>query len=135
MTCSMCKSKSHNKRKCPYKNKATELQSQPKKSRGRPRTVRQPEEEIGHDATTAQPSRIGRGGRVIHDRGFQAARGGQESGKSVSRRGKGKVPVGFGVIIDGQGNAWTNSPGQQRGPVNISHTSTCNSGAPTTHSV
>ncbi|CAH9128113.1 unnamed protein product, partial [Cuscuta epithymum] len=35
MTCSICKSKSHNKRKCPDKNKSVE--AQPKRSRGRPR--------------------------------------------------------------------------------------------------
>ena len=37
MTCTLCKSTTHNKRKCPEKGKVPEVLPQPKKPRGRPK--------------------------------------------------------------------------------------------------
>ncbi|KAL9243848.1 hypothetical protein vseg_017687 [Gypsophila vaccaria] len=74
MSCSVCKSKTHNKRKCPDKDKT--LPPPSKRGRGRPkiggddgqrRTV-QPTTDDHHDVT-AQPTRVGRGGRVIRSSG------------------------------------------------------------------
>ncbi|CAH9134895.1 unnamed protein product [Cuscuta epithymum] len=116
MTCSICKSKQHNKRKCPDKDKTTSssVQNQVKKPRGRPRKHVIPsvetERQTEYGNVTAQPTQTGRGGRVIM-RGRGRGRG----------RGKGtQVPQGFGVFIDGQGNSILNSPGQIGGPRVIS---------------
>ncbi|CAH9105143.1 unnamed protein product [Cuscuta europaea] len=104
MTCSICKSKQHNKRKCPDKDKATpsNVENLPKKSRGRPRKAvlrtSQPVRggEIGN--VTAQPTQTGRGGRIMMR--------GRGRGKG---RGRGRqVPEGFGVFIDDQGNSFVN---------------------------
>ncbi|CAO2834781.1 unnamed protein product [Amaranthus hypochondriacus] len=71
MTCSLCKSTTHNKRKCPEKGKVQEQPPQPKKARGRykkntsaPSETPQPLQP-SHHMVSAQPSTIGRGGRTI----------------------------------------------------------------------
>lgn len=89
MSCSICKSKTHNKRKCP--NKDPNIEPAPKRGRGRPRktgtnasssTLASQSE--AHHEVTAQPTRVGRGGRVIRSgRGSRgAARGGARGGRN-----------------------------------------------------
>ncbi|CAH9132495.1 unnamed protein product [Cuscuta epithymum] len=120
MSCSVCQSKNHNKRTCPEKNKA--IEPPVKRMRGRPKKVIQPAQtQSDNNQNNAQPSRLGRGGRLIH------ARGRGVGGKGARGRGRGDIPVGFGVIIDGNGNTWTNSPRQHGGPTNISEASAAGS--------
>ncbi|KAH9617284.1 hypothetical protein KSS87_021974 [Heliosperma pusillum] len=78
----------------------------------------------GHHEATAQPTRIGRGGRVIRTgrgsgrgdvRGGRAGRGGR--GGRTGRGGR--APQGIGVPIDEQGNAYTNVVGSTTGPRSI----------------
>ncbi|KAL2925893.1 Terminal uridylyltransferase 7, partial [Bienertia sinuspersici] len=87
MSCSVCKSKSHNKRTCPDEDKAIQLEPPVTRGRGRPRKesnvnveptqVNQP----SHHAVTTQPSRTGRGSRIIvADRG---SRGGGRGSRVV----------------------------------------------------
>ncbi|XP_021715161.1 uncharacterized protein LOC110683116 [Chenopodium quinoa] len=88
MTCTICKVKGHNKRRCP--NRDTTIQSEPpaKRARGRPKkngeqphsTVSAPcEPQLNttaaaqHHTVTAQPTQLGRGGRAI--RGGRGSRG------------------------------------------------------------
>ncbi|KAK9663641.1 hypothetical protein RND81_O264200 [Saponaria officinalis] len=127
MTCSLCKSKTHNKRKCPNKGKSLPTPP-PKRARGRPKaahnltgteTVAASQSVVAsesvaeadtHHQLTAQPTRVGRGGRVISSgrgsRGKATAKGG--------RRG-GRAPQGFGVLYDNQGTPFTNVPGDRNG--------------------
>ncbi|XP_074289746.1 uncharacterized protein LOC141615099 [Silene latifolia] len=127
MSCSVCKSKSHNKRKCPDKDK--ELAPAPKRPMGRPRKSAAAEanealqiaSEVHHTAT-AQPTRLGRGGRVIRTARGVAARGRGRGGVRVGggRGGRGgRAPQGFGVLIDESGNAYTNVVGSSSGPRSI----------------
>ena len=84
MTCGVCKTKGHNKRRCPnraaVKNQGPIVDEPPqKKARGRPRTTMQPTQPMtsadeGHLNITAQPTTLGRGERKI--RGGRGARGG-----------------------------------------------------------
>ncbi|CAH9102791.1 unnamed protein product, partial [Cuscuta europaea] len=114
MSCSICTSKTHNKRKCPEKDKVVE--PQPKRSRGRPRKQVHPEvNSTNHHAATTQPSRLGSGGRVIHGRGV--SRGGRGRTSEGRGRGRGQVLVGYGVVVDNEGHTWINSPGQHGGPT------------------
>ncbi|KAH9613758.1 hypothetical protein KSS87_007755 [Heliosperma pusillum] len=129
MSCSVCKSKSHNKRKCPEKD--NQPPPPPKRPMGRPRkSARVEVNEVqqtayeGHHEATAQPTRIGRGGRVIRTgrgsgrgevRGGRAGRGGR--GGRTGRGGR--APQGIGVLIDEQGNAYTNVVGSTTGPRSI----------------
>ncbi|KAH9612989.1 hypothetical protein KSS87_022193, partial [Heliosperma pusillum] len=78
----------------------------------------------GHHEATAQPTRIGRGGRVIRTgrgsgrgdvKGGRAGRGGR--GGRTGRGGR--APQGIGVLIDEQGNAYTNVVGSTTGPRSI----------------
>ncbi|KAH9608296.1 hypothetical protein KSS87_011441, partial [Heliosperma pusillum] len=117
MSCSVCKSKEHNKRKCPDKGKVPP--PPPKRGRGRPRAVpvggtRQAEGSQVHHGATALPTRLGRGGRVIRT-GTRGARGGRRGGA----RGGQRAPQGMGVLVDGQGNAFTHLPGSHNGPRSI----------------
>ena len=71
MSCSLCNSTSHNKRKCPEKGNLTNCPEQPKRGRGRPRaphnnttSTANASETAVHDMS-AQPTRIGKNGRVI----------------------------------------------------------------------
>ncbi|XP_021743971.1 uncharacterized protein LOC110710015 [Chenopodium quinoa] len=76
MSCSVCKSKEHNKRRCPDKDKGTQIPPQPKRKRGRPRAmvVQHSRDDNGestqnmHHQQTAEPSTIGRNGRDSHKR-------------------------------------------------------------------
>ncbi|CAH9089295.1 unnamed protein product [Cuscuta europaea] len=128
MSCSVCKSKDHNKRKCPDKNK--EAQPVQKKSRDRPKkAIQNAEAQQSTYQTTAQPTRIGRGGRLIQARGGSNTTGrGSRPGETRGRgrfgrgRGKGQISVDFGVFVDGEGNTWTNPPGQA-GPSYLSEPS------------
>ncbi|XP_074290274.1 uncharacterized protein LOC141617004 [Silene latifolia] len=115
MTCSICKSTTHNKRKCPDKDKV--MSPPPKRGRGRPRTnpcVRQDVATASttHHEATAQPTRLGRSGRTIRT-GRGGGRGG--TGSAGAGRGRGRVPQGMGVLFDDQGNPFTNPPRTQRG--------------------
>ena len=70
MTCTLCKSTMHNKRKCPEKGKVHDQPPQPKKPRGRPKKtastpLKTPTEQPSHHLVSAQPSTIGRVGRTI----------------------------------------------------------------------
>ncbi|CAH9086930.1 unnamed protein product [Cuscuta europaea] len=112
MSCSICKSTQHNKRKCPDKDNSTtsNVSNEPKRPRGRPRKNAQPSTESASQTeytnATAPPSQIGRGGRLIMR--------GRGRGRSKGRANE--VPQGFGVFVDGQGNIILNSPGQVGGP-------------------
>ncbi|KAK9669369.1 hypothetical protein RND81_13G125300 [Saponaria officinalis] len=108
--------------------------------RGRPRSTHVPDQpastamppsssqqlEAHHDIT-AQPTRTGRGGRVI-----KTARGGGAAGRRGGRgpagnqgRGRGRppratgAPTGLGVLFDDHGNIFTNDPGSTSGPRSI----------------
>ncbi|KAH9605561.1 hypothetical protein KSS87_018864 [Heliosperma pusillum] len=111
MTCSICKSNTHNKRKRPDKNKTQP--APPKNPMGRPRKYPRLEDssELAaqpHYSATAQPSRVGRGGRVTMAGRFSGRNGGRR-GRSASRNGgRARAPQGFRVLFDGQGNAFTN---------------------------
>ncbi|KAL2894817.1 Antiviral helicase SKI2 [Bienertia sinuspersici] len=129
LSCSVCKSKDHTKRKCPDKGK--EVQPAPKRPRGRPKKdgsnptpTSQPQSDV-----TAEPSRTGRGGRVI--RGGRGSRGGGRGGGRGNGGGRGaasggrtgggsrtarRIPQGFGVFISTDGTPISNMPGQQGGP-------------------
>ncbi|XP_057251346.1 uncharacterized protein LOC125491532 [Beta vulgaris subsp. vulgaris] len=82
MTCSLCQSTQHNKRRCPEKGK--EVQPQPKKGRGRPRKVGNGSMDgtqamsFDHHNLSAQPTLTGKGGRVLY-------RGRGSRGASTSR--------------------------------------------------
>lgn len=103
----MCHSKSHTKRKCPDKNKPPE--PAPKRPRGRPRKVdSNPQASSQIDSSvTAQPSHIGRGGRVVRagrgSRGGRASSGGVRGGSGGGRGGSGGGGDGFGGGRDGSG--------------------------------
>ncbi|KAL2903346.1 Transposase for insertion sequence element IS1081 [Bienertia sinuspersici] len=149
MTCRICQVKGHNKRTCPKKDTAIAPEPAPKRPRGRPRNDGQPPKSkkeittptsniaststsiptsnVHHDAT-AQPSQVGRNGRMIRGgigsrgggcnrgRGRESSSGGR-SGSTAGRgrgsirgrgRGRNQVPIGVGVIFDGDGTAMTN---------------------------
>ncbi|KAL2902051.1 Antiviral helicase SKI2 [Bienertia sinuspersici] len=112
MTCQKCKRKGHNKRKCPNNAITEEPQAQPKRPRGRskknacshPQTVPDISSQVHHD-TTAEPTRLGRGGRVIRGgRGGNSGRGGSSAstagvssgGVTNSRGGSSGAPRGRG---------------------------------------
>ncbi|KAL2939027.1 Antiviral helicase SKI2, partial [Bienertia sinuspersici] len=67
---------------------------------------------IAHHEATAQPKRLGRGGRVIRGGlGSRGGRGGRSRGGRGRGRGRGRqgdVPIGVGVFIDLGGTAYTN---------------------------
>ncbi|KAK9676191.1 hypothetical protein RND81_11G060100 [Saponaria officinalis] len=75
-----------------------------------------------HHRVTAQPTRIGRGGRVLRStRG--GARGGRRGGFIGGRRsgrGRGQAPPqGVGVLFDEQGNGFTHVVGSSTGRRSI----------------
>ncbi|KAL2933974.1 Antiviral helicase SKI2, partial [Bienertia sinuspersici] len=133
MKCSICKSKSHNKRKCPDKDKGPTEEPAPKRRRGRPSkdttsyaTLAHEMTSPTHHNTTAEPSRTGRGGRMIRGgrgsrgggsngggRGEAAVgnrggdRGGRRGGGRGGRRG-GRTPTCFGVLFSPDGTPYTN---------------------------
>ncbi|XP_057248313.1 uncharacterized protein LOC130590266 [Beta vulgaris subsp. vulgaris] len=89
MTCTNCNEKGHNKRGCPRKDSAVQQQPPTKKPRGRPKKqaastepVAQSQPSANHHSTTAQPTQLGRGGRMIL--GGVGARGGSNA------RGRGR---------------------------------------------
>lgn len=94
MTCGVCKTKGHNKRRCPNRvvvqNQGPTVEEPPqKKVRGIPRTAMQPtlpmtSTDAMHLNATAQPTTLGRGGRTI--RGRRGAIGGG-SNSTKGRRG------------------------------------------------
>ncbi|CAH9079572.1 unnamed protein product [Cuscuta europaea] len=77
-----------------------------KRSRGRPRKQIQDASTSSSHTTPAVPSRIGRRGRVIPGRGV--SRGGNKVVRGGRGRGRGHLPVGYGVIVDEEGHTWTN---------------------------
>ncbi|XP_074284446.1 uncharacterized protein LOC141609169 [Silene latifolia] len=125
MTCSICKSKEHNKRTCPKKGTyVLEADTGPKRGRGRPRKVSNTPDSTRDQALgepTAQPSRLGRTGRVISRGGGRgssrgAGRGGSRgSGRSGARK---RLPQGMGILFDGEGNVFTNNLNSS-GPMSI----------------
>lgn len=108
MTCSICHVKGHNKRRCPNKDTASApTEPPPKRSRGRPRKDGQPpishsqvaQSSTAHHNATAQPTQLGRGGRMC--RGGAGSRGGRTTsrgGRTTSGRGSrgGRAPSGRG---------------------------------------
>ncbi|KAK9715426.1 hypothetical protein RND81_06G164200 [Saponaria officinalis] len=123
MTCSFCKSKTHNKRKCPDKGKPLPTPP-PKRGRGRAKAAHNlsatesVSESVAatetHHQVTAQPTRVGRGGRVISSgRGSRGRRGGSDTTRGGQRGGR--TPQGFGVLYDNQGTPFTNVPGDRNG--------------------
>ncbi|KAL2942163.1 hypothetical protein RDABS01_030513 [Bienertia sinuspersici] len=143
MSCSICKAKGHNKRKCPNKDTAvantqasTSNAPPAKKARGRPKKNVGPQLDAGpqncnapttdapthHHQTTAQPTQLGRGGRMIlggmgarseptgRGSGFGHGRGnGTGRGRGKGRgRARNQVPVGVGVYFGVDGIPMTN---------------------------
>ncbi|XP_021756916.1 protein argonaute 3-like [Chenopodium quinoa] len=126
MTCSLCKTKGHNKRKCPNKDFVQPSEPAPKRAKGRPRkdanhaaTTQNPttsaaqtttssvqaSQAISHHSMIAQPTILGRGGRkVLMWRGSRGGRGygvvaanvGRGRGSNVVGRGRGSEAVGRG---------------------------------------
>ncbi|XP_074284368.1 uncharacterized protein LOC141608938 [Silene latifolia] len=143
MTCSVCKSRTHNKRKCPDKDKTIATLQPPKRERGRFRAAHNKHHTTNpateaHHQMTAQPTRIGKGGRVINSgrggrggtlggrggaAGGRGGIGGRASGRGGAVGGRdgrgggrggiagrsGRVPQGFGILYNDQGNIFTNS--------------------------
>lgn len=93
-SCNVCKSTTHNKRKCPKKDKHIELNNQPsKRQRGRPRKNIDVEQVAAtttpnHHNASAQPTAIGRGGKTLRvgqgSRGGASRRGGFSQNVAVS---------------------------------------------------
>ena len=76
MTCTLCKSISHNKRTCPKKDKVLNVQPPLKRSRGHPKNNLKVATNTSHPSyfdVSAQTTSIGSGGRSI--RGGQGSRG------------------------------------------------------------
>lgn len=116
MSCSVCRSKQHNKRNCPDKD--TVIEPQPKRGRGRPRKIIQEENvedlttlasQQQHHQQTAIPTAIGRHGRVIIRGGGRGSRGGRTA--SVSRGG-GRGRTGSSASGD------NSTTGARDGPAN-----------------
>ncbi|CAH9146031.1 unnamed protein product [Cuscuta epithymum] len=102
ITCSICQTKSHNKRRCPNRDSNVVQEPQVKKARGRPRNdgkATQPSSSTTLPAThltaTAQPNRIGKRGRVI------------KGGRGIVGE-RNQVPEGYGVFIGTDGATYTN---------------------------
>ncbi|XP_056695664.1 uncharacterized protein [Spinacia oleracea] len=137
MTCSIYHVKGHNKRRCPNKDTpSAPTEPPPKRSRGRPRKDGQPpishsqvaQSSTAHHNATAQPTQLGRGGRMC--RGGAGSRGGRTTsrggrttsgrgsrgGRAPSGRGRGRdqVPIGVGVYFAPDGSAHTNQGGSSR---------------------
>ncbi|XP_057247550.1 uncharacterized protein LOC125492727 [Beta vulgaris subsp. vulgaris] len=116
MTCSLCKVKGHNKRRRPNRDTITVPEPAPKKPRGRPmkdgqppQATYQPTTNSTHHNATAQPSQLGRGGKMV--RSGVGSRGCGRRG-----RGRGRVPVGVRVFIGDDGSPILN-PQSQRGAL------------------
>ena len=82
MSCSVCKSKLHTKRKCPNKDRVMEPTLERPKCRqrkdGAPPSSSQVGPSLDQLGATAQPTRTGRGGKVIRGgRGFREGKGGK----------------------------------------------------------
>ncbi|KAL2943025.1 AdoMet-dependent rRNA methyltransferase spb1 [Bienertia sinuspersici] len=114
MTCSICQAKGHNKRRCPNKDNATEQPKQ-KRARGRPRSITQQtsqqmgnEPSTSHHDSTAEPSRIGRGGRMVLPRGRGRTSQGRGRGSTASNsqgRGRGAAQSASNSQTRGRGRA------------------------------
>lgn len=90
MTCSLCKTKGDNKRRCPQRDVTEASQPPVKKAKGRPRNdMQEPQASIhtdgAHLIATSQPTMLGRGGRTI--RGGLGSRGRSTRGGNTSRGG------------------------------------------------
>lgn len=144
MTCGLCGAKTHNRRRCPEKGKAPastsnpsqpqpaqleQAQPQPKRPRTRANATPMSQQSVvastsmSHLDATAQPTRTGRGGRVI--RGGVGSRGGSRGGggrgaggrdtsagdraggraRGAGGRGRGRAR-GVGVLISHDGSAY-----------------------------
>ncbi|XP_057548298.1 uncharacterized protein LOC130826745 [Amaranthus tricolor] len=97
MTCGICNTVGHNKRKCPENGKAVEQPPPLKRSRGRPKKivdVATNTPELSHHNLSAQPSSLGKGNRTIRvgegSRGGRTSSASGRSGVSTAKRGKPK---------------------------------------------
>ncbi|CAH9125870.1 unnamed protein product [Cuscuta epithymum] len=94
MTCSICQTKGHNKRRCPNRDKPVLKEPKPKRSKGRPVMSSGPVHstsitgQLNHHFATAEPNKLGRGGRVI--RGGRGSRGATSSGRNKAAQGRGR---------------------------------------------
>ncbi|XP_057249430.1 rRNA 2'-O-methyltransferase fibrillarin-like [Beta vulgaris subsp. vulgaris] len=156
MTCSICKSKTHNKRTCPNKDTTTSAPPQPPLKRCKSTVASSRGPQIDNLTPTAEPSRTGKNGRVIKRGGSGVGRGGSgvgrggsgvgrggssvgrggsgvgRGGRRAGRGGRGKnMPKGVGVLIGEDGSTMINAPGQIGGPRLVSQPSvTTTSGCP-----
>lgn len=122
MTCTICQVKGHNKRTCPQKDtSAPHIPNPPNRAKGRPRNDGQPPQSRkattlttstqahGHHSVTAQPSQLGRSGRMV--RGGIGSRGGRRGSTRGGSRGRGRgrndIPKGVGVLFDADGGITT----------------------------
>ncbi|KAL2934728.1 Gag-Pol polyprotein [Bienertia sinuspersici] len=124
MTCKLCNEKGHNKRGCPNKGTAVPQEPPPKKDRGRPRKYPAPQPEVGasneplqpsHHSVSAQPSQLGRGGRMIL--GGVGARG-RGTGRGAVGSGRGSS-AGRGSTIRGRGNGRGRGRGRNQVPIGV----------------
>ncbi|XP_048497728.2 uncharacterized protein LOC125496290 [Beta vulgaris subsp. vulgaris] len=113
MTCSICKEKGHNKKRCLNRDRPVQQEPPMKRPVGRPRDntrstiTTQPSNTA--QPIIAEPSRTGRGGRVI--RGGRGSRGGRAGGEGRGGRAGGE---GRGERAGGQGRGGR-AGGQGRG--------------------
>ncbi|XP_021750658.1 uncharacterized protein LOC110716347 [Chenopodium quinoa] len=126
MTCSVCQQKGHNKRRCPIRGttlpQAPQTPDEPpaKRARGRPRkevAASQPMHPCSstHLTATTEPSRIGRGGRVISRGGNSAGRGtGRARGRDAPTSKGGRTGRG-GEASSSMGRGVTTTTGGNRG--------------------
>ncbi|XP_056694728.1 uncharacterized protein [Spinacia oleracea] len=94
MTCSICQTKGHNKRRCPNRDNPVIREPTSKRPRGRPKkdnsaTNNQSASNMISTTVTAQPSQLGRNGRLILG-GLGARDGSQIVGKGRGSRGRGQ---------------------------------------------
>ncbi|XP_021742994.1 uncharacterized protein LOC110709089 [Chenopodium quinoa] len=160
MTCSICKKKGHNKRGCKDKDSVVPDEPAPKRPKGRPRktapstdvtshapstqatptpTLTQtassstPATQFAHHTATAQPTQLGRGGRMIL--GGQGARSVSQSstrgrssagrGSTTTSRGRGRgrgraQPSGIGIMFADDGSPIVTAPSTRPNTRSIS---------------
>lgn len=123
MTCSLCSKKGHNKRGCPDKGTAVPQEPPPKKARGRPkkyvdsRTSGLNFNANSHHNVTAQPTQLGRGGRMILGgvgaRGGSCGRGAGRATTTIGGRGDG-VGISSAIAMTRGGGGRASSGGNGR---------------------
>ncbi|KAL2928013.1 Leucine--tRNA ligase [Bienertia sinuspersici] len=109
MTCTLCKSKGHNKRGCPQKDTVVPSEPPPKKARGRPRkdaattsTIEATRAAINYHSVIAHPTQLRRSGRMIltGEEAGEVSVQGAEEGEGLLEREGGRIGVGVMFASD-----------------------------------